>query len=84
MNELQAELKKAFQTQGLSPDLAAIVPSNLPTLCDYQCNGALSGAKILKSNPLKIAENVLNSISEELKGKYDLTVVKPGFIKLIN
>ena len=82
MDELGQALSTAFQNLGLDSKLAAIVPSNLPDLCDYQCNGALSGAKILSKNPMIIAQGVLDSLPESVTSKYDLSAVKPGFINI--
>jgi arginyl-tRNA synthetase len=79
MDELQKALTAAFQNLGLDSKLAIIASSNLPDLCDYQCNGALSAAKILKQSPMKIAQDIVGSLNFQ---DYELTVVSPGFINI--
>ena len=37
--------------------------SNRPDLCEYQCNGAMAGAKLYKKAPIMIA----NDVAEQLK-----------------
>ena len=55
--------------------------SNRPDLCEYQCNGAMAGAKAYKKAPLMIAEDVVKRLSgsEYIE---DVQAVKPGFINM--
>ncbi len=43
-NGMEAALKKA----GYDKELAKVTLSNRPDLCEYQCNGAMAGAKKYK------------------------------------
>ena len=55
---IEEELKPAFCACGYDPELAKAVLSNRPDLCEYQCNGAMAGAKLYHKAPLVIAEDV--------------------------
>ena len=42
------ELRNAFEEAGYDPAYAKVTLSNRPDLCEYQCNGAMAGAKVYK------------------------------------
>ena len=55
--------------------------SNRPDLCEYQCNGAMAGAKLYKKAPIMIA----NDVAEQLKDSKvfsEVVAVAPGFLNL--
>ncbi|MDO4475894.1 MAG: arginine--tRNA ligase [Lachnospiraceae bacterium] len=71
----------AFEKAGYDRKLGKTVLSNRPDLCEYQCNGAMAGAKAYHCAPFQIAEAVV----KELEGNpifSDVQMVKPGFINL--
>lgn len=71
----------AFSECGYDEALGHIVVSNRLDLCQFQCNGALSGAKQYRKAPLLIAKEVAAHIPEnEMIGS--LEVVAPGFINI--
>lgn len=75
------ELEKAFEEAGYGKELAKVTISNRPDLCEYQCNGAMAGAKQYHKAPFMIAEDVVAKISTE--GCISkIEVVKPGFINM--
>ena len=75
------ELAKAFEAAGYDPALGKVVVSNRPDLCEYQCNGAMAGAKQYKKAPFMIADDVAaNLAGSRVFDKIE--VVKPGFINL--
>ncbi len=75
------ELAKAFEAAGYDPALGKVVISNRPDLCEYQCNGAMAGAKKYKKAPFMIADDVAaNLAGSRVFDKIE--VVKPGFINL--
>ena len=39
------EVKEAFEAAGYDRELGKVSVSNRPDLCEYQCNGAMAGAK---------------------------------------
>ena len=48
------EMMAAFEKAGYDKDYGKVTISNRPDLCEYQCNGAMAGAKKYKKEPLKI------------------------------
>ena len=75
------ELANGFVQAGYDASYGKVTISNRPDLCEYQCNGALAGAKAYKKAPFMIAEDV----AEKIKARpcfEEVSVVKPGFINL--
>lgn len=54
--------------------------SNMPKICDFQCNDCFSLAKKYGKNPLEIAQNIVNSIKN--KEDFVFEAVMPGFINI--
>ena len=52
------EMGGAFARAGYDEELAKVTLSNRPDLCEYQCNGAMAGAKRYQKAPFMIAEDV--------------------------
>ena len=59
---LSEEMGKAFEAAGYDPALGRVTPSNRPDLCEYQCNGAMAGAKQYRKAPIMIADGVQKSL----------------------
>ena len=78
---VEEELSAAFEKAGYDRELAKVTLSNRPDLCEYQCNGAMAGAKAYHKAPFMIAEDVTANLTEK---KYigEIEVVKPGFINM--
>lgn len=75
------ELKIAFEAAGYDGALGKATISNRPDLCEYQCNGAMAGAKQYKKAPIMIA----NEVAEKLQGSKvfaQVSAVAPGFLNL--
>ncbi len=79
IDELTTEMGKAFETAGYDPALGRVQVSARPDLAQYQCNGAMAGAKKYHKAPFVIAQDVANALqaSDILE---NVQVVKPGFI----
>ena len=75
------EMRAAFRAAGYDEELAKVTLSNRPDLCEYQCNGAMAGAKAYKKAPFMIAEDVAAHLTESEYFE-SVDVVKPGFINL--
>ncbi len=75
------ELAEAFEQAGYDRTYAKVTLSNRPDLCEYQCNGAMAGAKAYKKAPLMIAEDVVSKL-ENSQCFEEVSAVKPGFINL--
>ena len=76
---MQEELAAAFEAAGYDPALAVVSVSNRPDLCEYQCNGAMAGAKQYHKAPFVIAEEVTGKLAG-CRTLADVQVVRPGFI----
>lgn len=75
------EMKAAFKAAGYDRELGKVTLSNRPDLCEYQCNGAMAGAKLYKKAPLMIAQEVV----EKCGGSQvflEVSAVAPGFLNL--
>lgn len=78
---ISEEIKAAFEAAGYERELGKAVLSNRPDLCEYQCNGAMAGAKQYKKPPLMIA----NDVAAKLEGSSvfeKAEAVPPGFLNL--
>lgn len=75
------EMKNAFEQAGYARELGKVTLSNRPDLCEYQCNGAMAGAKQYKKAPIMIA----NDVAAKLSGSSVFEraeAVAPGFLNL--
>ena len=78
---ISARVSRAFEAAGMIPPWARSPLSNRPDLCQYQCNGAMVGAKQYHKAPFLIAQAVVDNLAgEEMFSKAEM--VKPGFINL--
>lgn len=78
---LSEEMGKAFEAAGYDSALGRVTASNRPDLCEYQCNGAMAGAKQYRKAPIAIA----NDVAEHLQGSgvfSEVQAVAPGFLNL--
>lgn len=81
LDMLTEEMQKAFEAAGYDANLGRVTVSNRPDLCEYQCNGAMAGAKQYKKAPIMIA----NEVAEKLAGNgvfKEVVAVAPGFLNL--
>ena len=78
---ISEEMKNAFEAAGYDRELGKVTVSNRPDLCEYQCNGAMAGAKQYKKAPIMIA----NDVAAKLEGSKvfsKVEAVAPGFLNL--
>ena len=75
------EMKNAFEQAGYARELGKVTLSNRPDLCEYQCNGAMAGAKQYKKAPIMIANDVAAKLSDS-KVFEAAEAVAPGFLNL--
>ncbi len=81
LEQLSEEMGKAFEAAGYDGALGKVTMSNRPDLCEYQCNGAMAGAKRYKKAPIAIAGDVAG----QLRGSAvfcQAEAVAPGFLNL--
>lgn len=75
------EMKNAFEQAGYARELGKVTLSNRPDLCEYQCNGAMAGAKQYKKAPIMIANDIAAKLSDS-KVFEAAEAVAPGFLNL--
>ena len=81
MEQMAEELSAAFEKAGYDPSYGKVTVSNRPDLCEYQCNGAMAGAKAYHKAPFMIADDVVAQLADsQIFSRAE--VVKPGFINL--
>lgn len=86
LDMISEEMQTAFEAAGYGEAqagsrLGRVTVSNRPDLCEYQCNGAMAGAKKFKKAPIAIA----NEVAEKLRGSKVFSqaeAVAPGFLNL--
>ena len=87
LNLISKEMASAFEAAGYDSALGRVTVSNRPDLCEYQCNGAMAGAKRYRKAPFMIADDVAKVLKEKNDGAGSavfskVEVVKPGFLNL--
>ncbi len=83
MDIISKEMAEAFEAAGYDADLGRVGTSNRPDLCEYQCNGAMAGAKRYHKAPLAIATEVAAKLSEKQESIFSMAeAVAPGFLNL--
>ncbi len=76
---ISEEMKNAFEAAGYDRELGKVSISNRPDLCEYQCNGAMAGAKQYKKAPIMIANEVAAKLTDS-KVFSKVEAVAPGFL----
>ena len=79
---ISEEMKNAFEKAGYDRDLGKVSLSNRPDLCEYQCNGAMAGAKKYKVAPIEIA-NKVSAVLSDSDVFESAEAVMPGFLNLV-
>lgn len=67
-------------TDEASSSLFEVRQSDRPDLADYQCNAAMSLAKVLKKKPRDIASQLQKPLQEAFDGDANISIAGPGFI----
>ncbi len=78
---ISEEMQKAFEAAGYGAQLGKVTLSNRPDLCEYQCNGAMAGAKQYRKAPIMIANDVAAQLADS-KVFSEVVAVAPGFLNL--
>lgn len=76
---ISEEMQQAFEAAGYDAALGKVALSNRPDLCEYQCNGAMAGAKQYKKAPLVIAADVAGQLADS-RVFSSVEAVLPGFL----
>ena len=75
------KMERAFADAGYDASYGRVTVSNRPDLCEYQCNGAMAGAKKYHKAPIMIANDVAEKLSDS-KVFAEVQAVAPGFLNL--
>ena len=78
---ISEEMQQAFEAAGYDSSLGKVSLSNRPDLCEYQCNGAMAGAKLYKKAPIMIANDVAAKLADS-KIVENVNAVAPGFLNM--
>ncbi len=83
LDMLSEQVGEAFAACGYETSYGKVTVSNRPDLCEFQCNGAMAGAKAYKKAPIRIA----GEVTQQLKARCgtvwrEVSAVPPGFINL--
>ena len=81
LDRITAAVSEAFVNCGYEAEYGKATISNRPDLCEYQCNGAMAGAKKYHCAPIQIANKVAESLKEQELFS-DVNAVNPGFLNL--
>ena len=81
LDAISEEMRKAFAEAGYDEELGKGSLSNRPDLCEYQCNGAMAGAKKYHKAPIMIAGEVAEKLKDSAVFS-EVNAVAPGFLNL--
>ncbi len=81
LDRIEDVLSPAFEECGYDASFAKVKLSDRPDLCEYQCNGAMSAAKIYKKKPIEIAEEITAKLAD-CQMFESIGAVMPGFINI--
>ncbi|MBI5440469.1 MAG: arginine--tRNA ligase [Deltaproteobacteria bacterium] len=78
---LSALFGRAFERCGVEGRFGQVVRSQRPELGQFQCNGALAAARLVRTNPRELAQRAIDSL-EEREAFRDVSLAGGGFINL--
>ncbi len=81
LDVISNKMMDAFEAAGYDRALGRVTLSNRPDLCEFQCNGAMAGAKQYHKAPLMIANDVADKLSESDVFS-EVCAVAPGFLNI--
>ena len=81
LDRISSYVGEAFESAGYDGKLGRVTVSNRPDLCEYQCNGAMAGAKQYHKAPLEIAQDVAG-VLDGCDAFESVEAVRPGFLNL--
>ncbi len=86
LNVIGDAVRTGFALAGYDAELGRVTVSNRPDLCEYQCNGAMAGAKQYHKKPIDIANDVVEKLTDMKRDDVimfsEVSAVMPGFINI--
>ena len=80
IDKLNNDIKNILDNLGFNDDVQ-VVKSSVPTLGDYQYNGAMKLAGMNHMNPREVAEKIKNEL-EKIEDYTNINIAGPGFINI--
>lgn len=81
LDTIQSLLSPVFAELGAPPENGRVRLSDRPDLGQFQCNGAMPSAGVLKRKPLEIAEDIAARLRTDPRFA-EVSVTPPGFLNL--
>lgn len=78
---ISKEMQQAFTEAGYDAKLGKVKVSDRPDLCEFQCNGAMAGAKLYHKAPIMIAQDVADKCADSPVFS-SVEAVNPGFLNI--
>jgi arginyl-tRNA synthetase len=72
-------VSKAFEECGYETQFGEVTLSDRPDLSQFQCNGAFTCAKAIRTNPVQVAKGIVEKISKDGVFK-EMSIAGAGFI----
>lgn len=82
LSDLSDLFGDAFAEAGLDRGLGEVVPSQRPELAQFQCNGAMAGAKQVGRNPRELATEIAAVAAADPR-LASVEVAGPGFLNIV-
>ena len=81
---LETAVRRAMDSASIPAECSpAVARSNRPEFGDFQANGAMAAAKVMKTNPRQLAELIIENLAAELGDNAEkLEIAGPGFINI--
>lgn len=79
IKDIELLLNNASKKCGYEDGLKVLF-SNLPKICDFQCNGCFKISKMYGQNPIQVAKNIIEKI-DKTGDEYEFSVLN-GFINI--
>ncbi len=81
IEQISEIVAKGFAAAGYDASYGKVTLSNRPDLCEFQCNGAMAGAKAYHKAPIAIAQEVAEKLSGESAFE-EVSAAPPGFLNI--
>ncbi len=81
LEQISDIVSKGFEKKGYEASYGRVTFSNRPDLCEFQCNGAMAGAKAYHKAPMVIAQEVADALSNE-EAFEEISAAAPGFLNI--
>ncbi len=81
LEQISETVSRGFEKAGYDASYGKVGLSNRPDLCEFQCNGAMAGAKAYHKAPIMIANEVAEVLKDE-SAFSEIGAVAPGFLNI--